>query len=77
MAWGVAADILLTIRRVGLLLPPSVPLHCRMRCGCCGGSCCGAAVQESCKIETVAVLRFYGEAKAMLRSIRTALRTPF
>jgi hypothetical protein len=28
---------------------------------CCGGSCCGAAVQKSYKINTVAVLRSHGE----------------
>jgi hypothetical protein len=55
----------------GAVLPPghksrsrcpfSVPLRSRMCCGCCGGSCCGAAVQKPCKIKTVAVLPFLQE----------------
>ena len=41
--------------------PLSVPLRSRMCCGCCGGSCCGAAVQKPRKIKTVAVFQFLRE----------------
>jgi hypothetical protein len=47
-----------------VLLLPSLRAVCatRLRCGCRGGSCCGAAVEKPCKIKTNAVLRFHGEA---------------
>ena len=41
--------------------PLSVPLRSRMCCDCCGGSCCGAAVQKPCKIKTVGVFQFLRE----------------
>jgi hypothetical protein len=41
--------------------PLSVPLRHRTRSGCCGGSCCGAAVQKPCKIKTVGVFQFLRE----------------
>jgi len=55
------------------------PFRCAtgLRCGCCGGSCCGRAAQEPCKINVVALLRFRGKAEAKPRSIRTALRPLF
>jgi hypothetical protein len=36
----------------------SALLRHRMRCGRCGGSCCGAANEKPSKIKPVAVLRF-------------------
>jgi hypothetical protein len=37
------------------------------RCGCCGGSCCGATAEKAHEIEAVAVLRFSERMPARLR----------
>jgi multidrug efflux pump subunit AcrA (membrane-fusion protein) len=47
-----------------------------MRCGCCGGSCCGRAVQKPCKINTVSVLRVHRRERVWTAEARSLNAAP-
>jgi hypothetical protein len=64
--------------QASVALPLSALLHHRMRCGRCGGSCCGTPTKKPCEIKAVAVLRHDGGGRPMPPGLPSkSARPPF